>query len=235
MVHTYWLGLDDTDMPGTPGTNQLAKALAAALRPLMTCRQIVRHQLLDDPRVPYTSKNGSASLMLVSDTPVDLDELFEYVAVFVQRRAEPGSDPGICLAVDVPPAVEEFGRQCQLQLSDQETARQVAAAAGMRLRGLGGTEGGVIGALAAVGLACGGNDGRIVYWRDADSGTGWMDVSQLKHLGVDVVRLQEGTTIHQGIVNVGKHLRPNVRAHRAVLFVEPSAEADSHWEAVRLL
>ncbi len=67
-----FVGIDDTDTLGTPGTNQLARALvrrlAASYRPV----RIVRHQLLFDPRVPYTSKNGSASLVLEPTGPADL-------------------------------------------------------------------------------------------------------------------------------------------------------------------
>ena len=58
------VGIDDTDMPDTPGTNQLARALAASVAGRYECARIVRHQLLDDPRVPCTSKNGSASILL---------------------------------------------------------------------------------------------------------------------------------------------------------------------------
>src|SRR5437870_2586916 len=56
-----YVGIDDTDTLDTPGTNQLARALAAQIASTHECLLIVRHQLLDDPRVPYTSKNGSAS------------------------------------------------------------------------------------------------------------------------------------------------------------------------------
>ena len=67
-----YVGIDDTDVVGSPGTNQLARLLVAAVAGDCRCRRIVRHQLLDDPRVPYTSKNGSASITLepVGDTAV---------------------------------------------------------------------------------------------------------------------------------------------------------------------
>ena len=54
-----YVGIDDTDTVDTPGTNQLAKALVMRLARDYECVSIVRHQLLFDPRIPYTSKNGS--------------------------------------------------------------------------------------------------------------------------------------------------------------------------------
>ena len=53
-----FVGIDDTDTLDTPGTNQLARALACRLSERCDLVRITRHQLLFDPRVPYTSKNG---------------------------------------------------------------------------------------------------------------------------------------------------------------------------------
>ena len=56
-----FLGLDDTDILGSPGTNQIAMGLAIKLKEIgIETTMILRHQLWYDPRVPYTSKNGSA-------------------------------------------------------------------------------------------------------------------------------------------------------------------------------
>ena len=57
-----YIGIDDTDMPETPGTNQLCLEIIARLAADYHAEAIVRHQLLDDPRIPYTSRNGSASI-----------------------------------------------------------------------------------------------------------------------------------------------------------------------------
>ena len=56
------VGIDDTDTIDSPGTNQLAKAIVQKVATEWRCVRIVRHQLLDDPRVHYTSQNGSASI-----------------------------------------------------------------------------------------------------------------------------------------------------------------------------
>jgi hypothetical protein len=94
----------------------------------------------------------------------------------------------------------------------------------------------VIGALAAVGLAAGGNDGRVVHigpWPDDLSGP--QELARLAERGVEVRRLDTQQPIASGLVDVGKHLRPNYRQGQIVLFVEPAQQAGAvPWIAVRL-
>ena len=119
---------------------------------------------------------------------------------------------------------------------DQQEARDLAAHHGLFLEGLGGTEGGVIGALAAVGLAADGNDGRIVHigqW--PDDLTGPQEVARLNERGVEVRCLDTDSLVTSGLIDVGKHLRPNYRQGRIVLYVQPAAEVSTPaWVAVRL-
>jgi hypothetical protein len=113
----------------------------------------------------------------------------------------------------------------------QEEARQLATTYGLHLEGLGGTEGGVIGALAAVGLLATGNEGRIVNlgaWPDDLSGP--QDVRALQERGVAVQEVDSGRLVTFGNVDVGKHMRANYRNGRAVVFVVADG---SDWRAVR--
>ena len=170
MIH---VGIDDTDTPDTPGTNQLARALVQQVADTYQCVRITRHQLLDDPRVPFTSHNGSASILLQPLVPGDREQLVGRLRQRMPDWFVPGSDPGLCVAEVVPAGVTEFALRCQPELVTQDMARSLAAACGIHLEGLGGTAGGVIGALAAVGLSAAGNDGRVVQigtWPDDLSG-----------------------------------------------------------------
>jgi hypothetical protein len=118
----------------------------------------------------------------------------------------------------------------------KDEARQVAAENSIYLEGLGGTEDGIIGALAAVGLMATKNDGRVIYrgttgqdWYDV---TGRLEVEDILTRGVDVVlRVDNGLPLSTGTIDVGKRLRPNYRDGRVVLFVERGEGA--RWEAVR--
>ena len=61
------VGIDDTDIIDSPGTNQLARLILKKIGSSACDSIIIRHQLFFDPRVPYTSKNGSASISLSSE------------------------------------------------------------------------------------------------------------------------------------------------------------------------
>lgn len=233
-----YVGIDDTDMPDAPGTNQLAKALAVQLAGQCGCALIVRHQLLLDPRVPCTSKNSAASMLLTPRNGLPLDALIDQLRDILRRRSAHGSDPGLSVAVTVSAAVSAFAKRCQQELVTQRDARRVARRHDVHLEGLAGTEDGVIGALAAVGLLAEGNDGRVVQigtWPDDLAGP--QDVNTLRARGVEVRCLETGMPVGDGTVDVGKRLRPNYRQKRIVLFARRAAdapEASSCWHAVRL-
>ena len=233
-----YVGIDDTDMPDTPGTNQLARELISHVADGFRCRLVLRHQLLFDPRVPYTSKNGSASIWFepIGPPPSSLDPL---ICVLRERMLAwyiPGSDPGLCVATTVPSEISDWGLRAQRDLLTKDEAYQLAKQHNIYLEGLGGTCGGVIGALAAVGLAKTRNDGRVVVhgaWPDDLSGP--TSVTQVTSRGIAVQSIQTQATIAEGTVDVGKHLRPNFRRGQVVLFVEPAESDQAEWRAVRLL
>ncbi len=236
MIH---VGLDDTDVVGTRGTNQLARAILKAIGPAARDAMICRHQLFFDPRVPYTSKNGSASIQLPRLSAGDTARLIGEVRGVMRAWFVPGSDPGLCVAAGVPGEVIEFGRRCQREVVMKAEARALAARAGIHLEGIGGTEQGMIGALAAVGLIASGDDGRVVqlaWWPHPDDFAGPHTSAEILARGVDDIRRQDtGARVSEGtVIDVGKHLRPNVRGGRIVLFVEPSDDGASAWRAVKL-
>jgi hypothetical protein len=234
-----YVGIDDTDTKTTPGTNQLVRWLVGRLPPGVECLLAVRHQLLFDPRIPYTSKNSSASILLRTDGTRAIEDLAGHLRRQIMERFVEGSDPGLCVTEHVPADVTAFAERCQRDVVTQDEARRLAARHPIHLEGIGGTEDGVIGALAAVGLAAGGNDGRVVQigsWPDDLSGP--QEVGLLRSRGVAEIRpVGSGGPVVRGTVDVGKHLRPNYRGGRVVLFVarpgEEAASSEADWLAVR--
>ena len=221
------LGIDDTDIIGSPGTNQLARAIVNRLGPAGRGAIILRHQLFFDPRVPYTSQNGSASIQLPGGGELSRDEVIHTVRDVMLEWFIEGSDPGLAVAEAATPEMSAFAARAKADLVTQDDARAIAARAACHLEGLGGTNQGIIGALAAVALACGGEDGRVVHlegWPWPDDFSGVQPVSTILQRGVQEIRTAEGQAFTGESVDVGKHLRPSWRGRRVVLFVEPGAD-----------
>jgi hypothetical protein len=236
MVH---IGIDDTDTIDTAGTNQLARRLAAALPEGFDLVVALRHQLLFDPRVPYTNKNGSASLLVRTAPGRRAGELLPSLRAEMRAWFVPGSDPGLCVAEHVPEELSAFGRRAQREVVRQAEARALAARHGVHLEGFGGTEDGVIGALAGVGLLAAGDDGRVVHrngWPWPDPFAGVHSVAAVLERGVDeVLEVRSGRPVGDGFVDVGKHLRPSWRGGRVVLYVDALVAADApRWRALKL-
>ncbi len=229
--------MDDTDNLESRGTGRLARAVAGALGRRFAVRGVTRHQLLVDPRVPYTSHNSSAALHL--DAPAlsaaELVALADEVGAQMLADFQTGSDPGLCVAQDAPPALGEFGRRAKRDVVTQAEARALAAQTGCILRGLGGTQDGVIGALAAVGLAAGGEDGRFLLVGRSRELTGLLDVPAILACGIaEVRRLDTGARLEAGVIDANAKLRPALRGGRAVLYVAHPEGDETRWVSVKL-
>ncbi len=244
----YYVGIDDTDVLESPGTNQLARHLVQQLAGRWRGTLITRHQLLSDPRIPCTRKNGCVAIAFepqepASDAqePASMEMLADRIGSLMVPWCPVGSDPGLCVAANsVPQEVTEFGLLCQRQVVTQSAARQLARRHGILLRGLGGTQDGVIGALAAIGLLGTHDDGRVIHVGGSDIDhyhvSGIQRIDTLDRFGVDEVRqLDNGELVNTGVVDVGKRLRPNYRAGKVVLFVAPSQLESVDWDAARVL
>jgi len=226
----FFVGLDDTDNAESRGTGHLARQIAADLTVGYTLLGVSRHQLLFDPRVPYTSHNSSAAIILESDTPPDLQSVLERARAIMLANLHPGSDPGLCVASVVPAEVSAFGQLAQRDLVLQGQARGLARQCGIPLLGLGGTEDGVIGALAAVGLAATGDDGRYLMLGGIRDLQGLQPISAVLAAGVQAVKTLDGVPVTEGLVQCDK-LRPARRGGRAIAFV---AQEGEHWVPLKL-
>ena len=232
------IGLDDTDIKDTRGTNAIARELLNQLDLQGRGSRIVRHQLLDDPRVPYTSRNGSASIVIEKADRSDIPWLIRDMKKWLLEWFIEGSDPGLCVTDHVPDEIVAFGKRCKVDLIEQSEARELAAKYDIYLEGLGGTNQGIIGALASIGLISTGDDGRLVHlggwpWPDEIHG-GLIEAKAIYERGVDEIRVQAtGEVLHEGRVDIVKNLRPNIRGGKIVLFVEATPEGRSPWKALK--
>ena len=122
-----FVGIDDTDIVGSPGTNQLARLILKRIGEHAKDSIICRHQLFFDPRVPYTSKNGSASIQLPNVEPSDIPNLTDTIRETMRGWYVEGSDPGLCIAACASEEMKGFGFRCKSNVVTQEEARAIAA------------------------------------------------------------------------------------------------------------
>lgn len=230
---TVLLALDDTDMPGTPGTGRLARAIAAAIAARFSVAGVTRHQLLVDPAIPYTSHNSSAVLHIRAGGDA-INTVLDLARELVLDGYAEGADPGLA-AVDadaVPPAVVAFGQDAKRCVLTQEQALGLARNTGIPLEPLGGTGGGVIGALAGIGLAATGCDGRYLEIGSIRALGAETTVEAALEAGVADVVTTDGRPVASGrlVCDHGKGPKPAVVRGRPVLFVEP---CEAGWRALR--
>lgn len=232
------IGIDDTDNLDSPGTGFLAQRLLNVLAGtnLASACGATRHQLLFDSRIPYTSHNSSACLAVQSLPGVGLDDIEAAAVGFLRDWAAAGSDPGLAVVgrdvpADVRTRLSDYGHAAQTEVLTQGVARATARECGVRLSGHGGTEDGVIGALAAVGLHLGGQDG-IFLWLGGSRTTlpGRYPYRQLpEFLAIaDARTIEHERPEPDEIVVIEPWIRPVLQDGSAVLLLERHVDSDGH-------
>jgi len=156
------VGIDDTDAGESIGTGALAREVQMLLvRDFdASSRGVTRHQLLVHPDIPYTSHNSAACLSITDEIEPVIDAIKELIL----HLFHPGADPGLCVGYidQFGEPIQAFGCRATTEVVTQVEAISLAKSAGVALLGLGGTNDGIIGALAACGLRASGQDGRFI-------------------------------------------------------------------------
>ena len=229
-----YIGFDDTDILGADtGTGKLARNFERLIPAPCRVLGVVRQQLLVDPAIPYTSHNSSACVILDDMDPALEDRLLALAVEHLDLSALPGSDPGLCFARSDHSrmaALQEFGLKCTRQIVTQREA--LRAAASIHLSGHGGTQDGIIGAAAAVGLTASGWRGRFIEFSGLRSLPDPVSVSALAQKGIRVVSLDRDaiTPCPRDEVHTEGWLRPRLWGSQAVLPVLPSGPG--RWKSM---
>jgi hypothetical protein len=230
-----YLGIDDTDtLEAEYGTGKLVRWFQNELPQECSCKGVVRQQLFVSDQIPYTSHNSAACMIV--DMPADdglLDTLIERAVGHLERHFLTGSDPGLCVAAAGEKALTQlidFGLRCTRSVSTQRQAVKVAHS--VHLSGHGGTNDGIIGAAAAVGLTASGWSGRFIEMNDLRSFPDSVTVMELKRHGIETVSMDRDTRIpapEDRILTRG-WIRPRLLADQPVLFVCP--RGPGQWENI---
>lgn len=221
---TVYIAMDDTDNLESRGTGRLARSVGTALAENFRVFGITRHQLYVNEAIPYTSHNSCAVIHLPDAVESDIPDIFSQAREMMLDDFIEGSDPGLAVAdaSRISPALMAFGRDAKSTVLTQEKARTLAKNLGIRLEGLGGTEDGVIGSMAGLGLACAGNDGRFLQIGRIREITGPAEVPDLLAAGLDGIYTLDGRAVTSGFVrtDAGKSVKPCPVGGKIILFVE---------------
>lgn len=229
-----FIGFDDTDnISSEYGTGKLTRWFQKLLPEGVECLGVVRQQLLVSDEIPYTSHNSAACMIVNADAGNGImASLAESAAGHIARHAADGSDPGLCLVKEEDSALEDlkvFGKYCTSRAMSQQEA--IKAAKGVYLEGLGGTNDGLIGAAAAVGLTASGWSGRFIEYGDLRRYEETVTVAELTRRGIEVISTDRDAKVPapDDRVLTNKWLRPRLLGNRPVVIVAPDADDSGLW------
>lgn len=229
-----YVAFDDTDtIDCGRGTGKLARWFEQKLPDGCTQYGIMRQQLLVAPDIPYTSHNSSLINIIEAPDESYIPELITIAAAHIMEHFVVGSDPGLCVVSENNPAIKNlipFGITCMERKVSQQEA--MTAAEGIHLSGHGGTNDGIIGAAAGVGLTYNGMSGRFNEYsfeysplklRDYPAET---TAGFLRDHGISVMSVDKNCAYvpDADIVQNFGWLRPNLSFGKPAVFVMPDGK-----------
>jgi hypothetical protein len=226
-----YVGIDDTDTKESRGTGRLARDIATEFQLKYPLFGVTRHQLFVHPDIPFTSHNSCAVIHVQAPANA-MDDIFSTAKKLMLADFIVGSDPGLAIAetLQVSSSLVALGQDAKTMIVTQQRALNVARNCGIRVEGLGGTNGGIIGAVAGIGLASLGNDGRFLLKGKNRELGGIRSISEIISAGIDQVVTPQGDIIKEGNVRIPKNATPSFIHGKAVLFVERS---DDYFVALK--
>lgn len=233
MIRAY-IGFDDTDCPDSDrGTGKLARWFQEELPEGCYLWGVVRQQLLVHEEIPYTSHNSSACVVVEMPDLGFLDDLISRAALHLERHALDGSDPGLCVTYEGDPSLPRliaFGQRCTGRVVSQRDALE--ATRNMHLSGHGGSNDGIIGAAAAVGLTVHGWSGRFIEFGKLRDLPEMIRVFDLERLNILAVSLDRDGQVpaSEDMVHTKGWLRPRLWGNRPILPVIP--RENGIWESL---
>jgi hypothetical protein len=222
----YLAGIDDTDNEFSRGTGFKTRDLTSEIHKnkLGTVHSISRHQLYVHPEIPFTSHNSSACLDIETN---DMETLRLFLADYLKRESAEGSDAGLCIIEydKISNRTVLWGQRAKKEILFQEEAYLIAKEENFYLEGFLGTKGGIIGALAGVGLRKYGNDGRF-FWlsgKELREFNGIYTSSSLyQNSRFDQIISTNGKIVHDDDrIFVDEWLRPVMKNYKISIIVEP--------------
>ncbi|MCP4132470.1 MAG: hypothetical protein GY754_15970 [bacterium] len=229
-----YVAFDDTDtLDCGRGTGKLARWFKDELPDQCTLQGVVRQQLLVEDSIPMTSHNSSLCDIIEAPDESYKDILIERAIAHIKNHYFEGSDPGLCVASEHDAGLHRltaFGIRCTDSVVTQKEA--LTAASGMHLSGHGGTNGGIIGAAAAIGLTVYGQSGRFVDYKKIREFPSSSPVEDLVNMGLKVFSVNRHAELMRpgDIVDNQGSLRPHLLGKEVVLPV--IATGKNRWRTI---
>ncbi len=218
-----YIGLDDTDgKTSAMGTGRLARMLAAKFADRAEIWGVLRHQLPKMDVIPYTSNNSSACIVLrPAEGQLSLEEVLEIASNHILQYASEEGDPGLCVLDERELGAEllNFSVLSTGRLMRQKDALDVVKK--NRLLGLGGTNDGIIGAAAAVGLTKYGWCGRFIEYGPLRTSAQPESIGQIQNMGIRVLSVDRDPAVplSEDLLVGEKWIRPSLWNGEPVLQV----------------
>lgn len=222
--------MDDTDNLESKGTGWLVEDACREMTALGwgTYSMISRHQLFVHPDIPYTSHNSS--MVFTTETDVPREMYVDFLSAYLKKNSAPGSDPGLCIAHEPAngtlEALISFGLRAKKEVLTKDEAYALASTLGVHLSEHGGTGGGIIGALAGIGLRLWGNDGRFRGWFHLGQDGEIVSADRLLAFeSVETIRTPDGATVADDArIALSEQLKTICMDGRSTLLVHPADE-----------
>ena len=234
----YLIGIDDTDDLNSRGTGFRTRDLTRLvhLEKLANVSHISRHQLYVHQDIPFTSHNSSACLNIETE---DIEQFKGFCVDYLVKESAKVSDVGLCIAPydQISGKIINWGKRAKIEILTQEEAYRIACEEGIYLEGFLGTKGGIIGALAGVGLRKTGGDGRFFWINHVDlrelNGI-YLTKELLEKGGFDQVISKTGEKVNStDRIFTGEWLRPVLQNNLVTVLVEPHLNNNEYeWNIV---
>lgn len=235
MTRRIVVAIDDTDGPEGAGTVDLARRVATEVEASGLGRSlgVTRHRCLASPDAASAPPSTAAAVLI--ETEATTDAIEACVRDVVVQGCAPGSHPGLAILERRAPGVAvAFARRVQNGPVSGAEAERIASMASIRLRRLGGSGEGIVGALAAGTLRFEGNDGWFVGLPGTTGLPPRMRVADIYAAAPLDVVLDEASgkpAPEDAVVEVSGPLSPRLIDGRAMLLVRRS-DADGTWVLV---
>jgi len=229
-----YIGFDDTDDVGADrGTGKLARWFEKKLPQGARLWGVVRQQLPKIEGIPCTSNNSAACLIIDAHNDISINTFIDAAADHIHEFFIQGSDPGLCVATESNKGLDDlihFSYECCYQIMRQKDAMK--AASGCHLSGHGGTNDGIIGASAAIGLTLSGWSGRFIEFSGLREMPRQVTTRQLFNKGIIPLPIDRNAIppAPDDYIDTRNWIRPRLWGFRPVLPVQKVS--DKHWLSI---